>query len=351
MSPSVLVTIFCVLVLVGCQAKPPSPESKEAAISHEPTHSQGHKTDEPAQREETATKIHNDLVVRLQKGERDITVVVDDIGRYLKEPDAPKRRGPVKFVSRGRLKEVRGQTWVEASYFRTYNDFKLGYVLHARLKAPPGDQKEINVRELDAVNVRYTDDLLEARELNEQAIAQLIERLAKPANKVEWSFSVVPGGEILKFSTPMKQLILLGEKARPLLQQRLGDPQIQNEVALVLGAIGDETTVPALIDVYPTVDVREMMKQGGSTSDPHCLKVVCLTFALTYLTGQPIGRSRWGTDCEPENRKRWQEWWDKAKRTFKVPKEKPNATWVPSYPILSERWAQFVRQEFTQANE
>jgi hypothetical protein len=351
MSPRVLLTILCLLALVGCQGKPDSSASKDVGVSEKSTDSEPDKRGGPAQREETATRIHNDLVVRLQKGERDITVVVDDIGKYLKEPDAPKRQGPVKFVSSGRLKQVSGQSWVEASYFRTYNDFRLGYVLQARLMALPGDRKEIEVRELADVTIRYTDDLLEARDLNEQAIVRLIEQLAEPANKVEWSFSVVPGGEILRFSTPMKRLILLGGKARLLLEQHLGDPKIQNEVALVLGAIGDETTVPLLIDAYPTVDVRERMKQPGLTTDPDRLKVVCLTFALTYLTGEPIGRSRWGTDCDPENLKRWQEWWDKSKDTFKVPKQKPNATWVPSYPLLSEQWAQLVRQEFAKANE
>lgn len=340
---------FCLIVLVGCGKQQPAPLSKESAMSNEPSKQDG-KGEELVQREETATTIENGLVARLHKEEREVTVVVDDIARYLKEPDVPKRKGVVKFVSGGTVKKIGEQYWIEAS-FRSYNDFKLGYVLKGRLKGKQLDQKEIDVRELEDIEIKYTDDLLEAKGLNEKGIEKLIERLSEPANKAEWSFSIVPGGEILKFSTPMKQLILLGEKARPALQKRLADQHIQNEVALVLGAIGDEMTVPALIDVYPTVDVREKMEKGNHKTDPECLKVVCMTFALTYLTGEPIGRSRWGTDYDPENRKRWQEWWGKSKDTFKVPTVKPNATWVPSYPILSERWAKSVREEFAKAKE
>src|SRR5205807_9903809 len=90
---------------------------------------------------------------------------------------------------------------------------------------------------------------------------------------------------------------------------------------------------------------------GSHTTDPECLKVVCMTFALTYLTGEPIGRSRWGTDCDPKNRKLWQEWWARSKKVFKVPNVKPNATWVPSYPILSEKWATTVKEQFAKASE
>jgi hypothetical protein len=93
----------------------------------------------------------------------------------------------------------------------------------------------------------------------------------------------------------------------PRLQDHLRDRKIQNEVALVLGAIGDESTVAALIDVYPTVDVREKFKQKWSTTEPEILNVVCLTFALTYLTGEPISRDRECADYNPENRKLWQD--------------------------------------------
>lgn len=76
------------------------------------------------------------------------------------------------------------------------------------------------------------------------------------------------------------------------------------------------------------------------------MKGVCLTFALTYLTGQPIGRSRWGSDLKPENMKLWKDWWAKEGKTFKVRAEKLNATWVPEYPVLTKERAARCPEEF-----
>jgi hypothetical protein len=124
----------------------------------------------------------------------------------------------------------------------------------------------------------------------------------------------------------MKELIRLGDRARPSLHQRLREQAIQNEVVLVLGAVGDRTTIPLLIEAYP----EEGLHRVGH-GEPRWMKVVCFTFALTYLTGQTIGRSRCGADCDPANRALWQQWWREQGETFVVPAEKPNATWVPSY--------------------
>lgn len=158
-------------------------------------------------------------------------------------------------------------------------------------------------------------------------VTKLIEELKQPSNKVQCWGTIVPGGEILVFSAPMKDLIRMGERARATLHEQISDQQIQNEVVLVLGAIGDATTVPLLIEAYPEGEV----KNEGS-ADSQRMKTICFTFALTYLTGEPIGRSRWGADRNPKNRKLWQEWWRQNHASFVVPAEKPNATWVPSYP-------------------
>jgi hypothetical protein len=350
LSSRTTLVVLCV-VLVGCGQRPSSNLPADEAKPGDMAPQQSRKAEQAKEREEVALKIENGFVARLHKNERQVTVLVDDVSRYLKQPDAPKRKGVVKFVSSGVVKKVGDQSWVEASYFRSYNGFTLGYLLKGRVKDSQLINKEIDVKELADVAINYTDDRREARGLTEKDVGKLIEQLAEPANKVVWVCSIVPGGEILEFSTPMKKLLLLGAKGRAALQKRLGDRRVQNEVALILGAIGDETTVPALIDVYPTIDVRAKRNKGDATTDPECLNVVCLTFALTYLTGEPIGRSRWGTDCDPRNHKLWQEWWATSKKAFKVPNAKPNATWVPSYPILTENWATRVRDQFANASE
>ena len=163
----------------------------------------------------------------------------------------------------------------------------------------------------------------------DEEVANLIEQLREPSNKVRDDVVriVIPGGEIIDFSPPMMSLIRLGDRSRTMLHGRINDAQIQNEVVLILGAIGDATTVPLLIEAYPYDDVRP------PDSDRARWKAhMCFTFALTYLTSEPIGRSRQGADYNPQNKRLWQEWWRENQATFIVRIEKPNATWVPFYP-------------------
>lgn len=162
-----------------------------------------------------------------------------------------------------------------------------------------------------------------------------IENLYVPANRAEWGPVVIPGGECVRFSQPMLRLMEMGEKARGELQKRINDRQIQNEVVVILGAIGDDTTIPLLIDAYPDykiTNIEHRALQDPDFSDPHVQKIMCFTYALTFLTGEPIGRTRLGADLKPENKRLWSDWWKRQGGKFKVPREKPNETWVPWYP-------------------
>jgi hypothetical protein len=330
-SPNTRLLGLLLLLAFGC-AKVGDTAPPENQPSQEPT-------------PEPKTIIHNHLVQRNQP-DLGYTILVNDLAKYLKQADVPKRKGPVKFASKGKITEKDGKKVIEATYRYSFNGFSLGYDLTGVLKADQLDKKELNVNDFASITIRYTDDLREAKRLTDKDVKGLIEQLNDPANKVRVGAIIIPGGEMLEFSPPMKKLIILGEKARRALQARLGDQRIQNEVALILGAIGDETTVPALIQVYPEGDLRKAKRDG-----PEYLKGVCLTFALTYLTGQPIGRSRWGADLKPENKKLWKAWWAKKGEIFKVPAQKPAATWVPAYPILSEEWAARCREEFARGEQ
>lgn len=163
-----------------------------------------------------------------------------------------------------------------------------------------------------------------------------INKLYDPANRVSCGPVVIPGGELLRFSQPMINLIEMGEDARKPLHALVNDTRIQNEVVVILGAIGDKTSVPLLIEAYPETAVKKLPPREIQTPDfyrdPAMLKIICFTYALTYLTGVPIGRTRWGADLKPENRRLWREWWKREEGSFTPPAEKPNATWVPEYP-------------------
>ena len=103
----------------------------------------------------------------------------------------------------------------------------------------------------------------------------------------------------------MKQLIRMGPKARLALHSRLPKGTlIQNEVVLVLGVVGDETTVPLIIVSYPAIKPQENLTERPNS------KSSGFGQALGYLTGdKPIGaRPGCGRRFKPGNRGRWQRW-------------------------------------------
>jgi hypothetical protein len=288
----------------------------------------------------------------VQYADAKLTICVEDVGRYMSGSDAPTRKGVVKFRSNGEIQSKNGAIRIEADCLHSYNGFDVGYILRCTIRKNSLHKSALDIRDLNDVEITYTDDFLAAKGLSERDVEGLIQQLKEPHNKVQFHGSMIPGGELLEFSAPMKKLIILGAKARAPLQKCLSDKEIQNEAALVLGAIGDESTVPILIDLYPDHDARkdaESMKGKPERDNPRVMMHVCMNFALAYLTGQSIGRSRTGADLKPENRKLWEEWWAKEKTNFKVPQTKPNASWVPMYPVLSEKWARSCRERF--ANE
>ena len=183
----------------------------------------------------------------------------------------------------------------------------------------------------------YLADAGNAKELSrkgelERRVLMLISELYRDESKVGGWTTVIPGGEYIQFTQPMIDLIRLGENARPALESRIHDENISNEVALILGAIGKEETIPILIDAYPNQVCREEGARYGddeyfSLRDKH----ICFTYSLTYLTGKPIGRGREGTIFQSASKQAWQAWWESCKKPFVLPIPKPTDSWVPVY--------------------
>ncbi|MDB5336689.1 MAG: repeat protein [Planctomycetaceae bacterium] len=174
-------------------------------------------------------------------------------------------------------------------------------------------------------------ELLRKAELDRR-VTRLIAELSREENKVRGWTRAIPGGELLVFTPPMIELIRLGEPARVALENRLQDQTICNEVAVILGAIGTRETIPILIAAYPKQVYREL-PSGYGDDEYYALrnKHICFTYALTYLTAQPIGRDRTGTIFEEATQTAWQAWWKSRHESFVIPATKPRSTWVPSY--------------------
>jgi hypothetical protein len=276
-------------------------------------------------------------------------VAVDDMASVLREPKVPVCKGTVRFLGVWQPKGNDGgeadEIPIAARFGVNWDGFYLGYELTA--DAPPAlyGQTRLSLDDLKNVKVRYTDDQLEANARRNVPVGELIELLRRPENRIRDDYGiVVPGGEIIRFSAPLRALMFRGEEARAPLLAQLDNPTIRNEVVLALGAVGDEKTVAELISRYPRGPIDEQDRSAALTR-------VCFSYALCWLTGQPIDRSRYGTDLKPDDAEKWKDWWAANRDTFHVPAEKPCATWVPSYPVLTEDHIARIRKMFAERGD
>ena len=65
---------------------------------------------------------------------------------------------------------------IEASFLHSYNGFSMGYDLTGVLKADKLEKKELNVNDFTQITITYTDDLLEAKGLNEKDVKGFVDR-------------------------------------------------------------------------------------------------------------------------------------------------------------------------------
>jgi hypothetical protein len=227
----------------------------------------------------------------------------------------------------------------------TSDGFYIGYELTADVPPALHGRTRLAIDDLRNVKIRYTDDQLEANARRMVPVEDLIKQLRQPENQLDEHYAaIVPGGELLTFSLPLKALMFRGAEARAALLGHVDDPAIRNEVVLALGAVGDETTVPELISRYPRGAIDEDDRRAVLTR-------VCFSYALCWLTAQAIDHSRYGTDLNPNDREKWEDWWAANRDTFRVPIVKPYATWVPSYPVLAGDHIARVRKWFEERGD
>src|SRR5262249_35513086 len=141
---------------------------------------------------------------------------------------------------------------IAAHFGATWDGFYIGYELTADVPPALYGRTRLSMDDLKNVKIRYTDDQLEANARRDVPVDELIQLLRQPKNQVREDYVViVPGGEMIRFSFPLKALMFRGAEARAPLLAQVDDLAIRNEVVLALGAVGDEKTVAELISRYP----------------------------------------------------------------------------------------------------
>src|SRR5260370_3254472 len=153
-------------------------------------------------------------------------------------------------------------------------------------------------------------------------VDSLIRQLDAPGGNVTQRCTVSPGGPVFEHSAPMRKLVVQGNAMHLRLVTDCKDPQIRNEVALILAEIGDKDALPRLIELLPPKE-KLTEEEGFST--------MCLLYALWQLTGMELGiRHKFSPEYKPEFRKQWQVWYESNK----------DYLYSPSAPKLTAyRWA------------
>lgn len=134
---------------------------------------------------------------------------------------------------------------------------------------------------------------------------------------------------LFDFTYPMKQIIQGGPAAEPVLLQYLNDPQITDQIVILLGAVGDEKAVEPIIHVIP--------EKGTTGEQADKLRLVA-NLALTNITVSDViwhhGGGIMVDHCPDDPKSCWSTWWSKNKSAFKISTAYPrNYSNYPDYGI------------------
>jgi hypothetical protein len=334
------IAILCVGVVVVGLCIRHIRQSRESSSGPPPESESSHSLDRPSL---------SDAPMKVQRALPRFVVTIDDVANHIKAPNVPLCKGAVRFQGKWppmeNIDKSEGPIHLIAKFGATWDGFYIGYELTADAAPASHGKTHLTLDDLKNVRIRYTDDEIEAQARRDVPVAELIDLLRRRENQVPDHIQRIDlGEELLNFSAPLKALMFRGADARAPLLAQVDDLAIRNEIVLALGAVGDERTVAELISRYPRgpVDRDDL---------PAVLTRVCFSYALCWLTGESIDRSRDGTDLKPDDAEKWKEWWAANHKSFRVPVVKPYATWVPQYPVLAEDHIARIKKMFAEQGD
>src|SRR5260370_22931037 len=169
-------------------------------------------------------------------------VSINDLATRVRQKAVPICPGIVQFLGEWPPKpaqmEETGHIQIKAQYGAKCDGFTLGYELEGEVPLSRYGQTRLSRSDFKAVTIRYTDDQLEADLRRDIPVEEIIGLLRRPENRVseEHGF-IIPGGELIECSVPLKVLMFRAAEAPSPLVALLDDPFISNEVVLALGAV------------------------------------------------------------------------------------------------------------------
>lgn len=265
------------------------------------------------------------------------SVTIKNVSQYLSSDNVPTRRTPVEFSFPKPLENSGRPLFVTGYHIEVHSGFDMAYVFKGRLKTEGRSEKYV-ATDFDRISIQYLDLESEASRVTIEDSARLIAQLRKKKNRAQFGPYIVPGGETINYSIQMKLLMMLGNSVCEQIVPLLDDPELEFEAVLILGAIGDISTVRLLINRYPDAP--------DPPTKSYNRLAVAYTNALCNLTGELIGRSRYGSDCEPKNKALWEKWWNTHPEAWKLSGGGANTTAAPSYPSLKQEDMDHARESF-----
>ena len=134
------------------------------------------------------------------------------------------------------------------------------------------------------------------------------------------------------FTAPMRNLLDIGQEAQPRLLLMLPDVEIQDQVIILLGGVGDERAIGPIITAmksalaWPLSDMRKRTLTAGN-------------LALTNITAAEVIWHHGGgipiQACPKDPAGCWSAWWEQRKETFRVKEIKVSRRYsnYPNYGI------------------
>ena len=156
----------------------------------------------------------------------------------------------------------------------------------------------------------------EAKQVDQEArLRTLIDQLSQ--NK--WHGAQIIGDAPLiwdfGFTEPMKKLFEIGKPAQDALLKEIKNPSIKDQIIILLGGVGDERAVGAIIDAM--VSKSQIKKVENAKKINRSANI-----ALTNITVADVIWHHGGgitvEGCPKNPKKCWEKWWKKTKSTFSV---------------------------------
>jgi hypothetical protein len=134
------------------------------------------------------------------------------------------------------------------------------------------------------------------------------------------------------FTQPMKRLLEIGPSARQPLLAKLFDPEITDQIIILLGGVGDEQSVG------PIIEAMKLASKDPVSSRRQRI-ITAADLALTNITvADVIWHHGGGIDvgqCSTDHGTCWSSWWQRNQATFlvKANKQSRRYTNYPNYGI------------------